>query len=79
MDPIRANRQKANGNQLGDPAKAAAAVLAVIESDAPPAHLLLGSDAVRLVTAGRDALATEIAAWADVSRSTDLADGAQLR
>jgi len=79
MDPIRANRQKANGTQLGDPAKAAAAVLTVIESDAPPAHLLLGSDALRLVTAGRDALATEIAAWADVSRSTDLADGAQLR
>ncbi len=79
MDPIRSNREAANGTQLGDPARAADAVLAVIESETPPAHLLLGSDAVRLVTAGRDALATDIATWSELSRSTDLADGAQIR
>ncbi|MFJ3383774.1 MULTISPECIES: oxidoreductase [unclassified Curtobacterium] len=78
MDPIRANREAADGNQLGDPGKAAEVVLEVIESDAPPAHLLLGSDAVRLVTAGRQAVTDEITAWAAVSRSTDLPEGAQI-
>lgn len=78
MNPIRANREAANGNQLGDPTKAAEAVLAVIESENPPAHLLLGSDALRLVTAGREALAAEIDAWSELTRSTDLADGAQI-
>ncbi|MDQ1203861.1 oxidoreductase [Microbacterium sp. SORGH_AS_0862] len=79
MDPIRANREAANGNQLGDPAKAAAAVLTVIESTNPPAHLLLGSDALRLVSAGREAVAAEIDAWSELTRSTDLPDGAQIR
>lgn len=78
MDPIRANRQAAHGNQLGDPQKAAQAVLTIIEEPNPPAHLLLGSDALRLVTNGRKAVDDEIAAWADLTRSTDLADGAQI-
>jgi NAD(P)-dependent dehydrogenase (short-subunit alcohol dehydrogenase family) len=78
MNPIRANREAAHGNQLGDPAKAAEAVLAVIESGAPPAHLLLGSDAVRLVTAGRESFMAEINEWAELSRSTDLPGGAQI-
>ncbi|GAA3869792.1 oxidoreductase [Leifsonia kafniensis] len=78
MDPIRANREAANGNQLGDPAKAAQAVLAVLDSDNPPAHLLLGSDALRLVTAGRAAFTAEIEQWSELSRSTDLVGGAQI-
>ncbi len=49
FDPIRQRRQQVSGNQLGDPIKAARAMLQIIESDAPPAHLLLGSDALALV------------------------------
>ena len=78
MDPVRARRHAAHGNQLGDPRKAAEAVLAIIDQPAPPAHLLLGSDALRLVTNARRSVDDEIAAWADLSRSTDLAEGAQL-
>jgi NAD(P)-dependent dehydrogenase (short-subunit alcohol dehydrogenase family) len=78
MDPIRANREAASGRQLGDPTKAAEAVLSVIESDAPPAHLVLGSDALRLVTAGRTVLDAEMETWSALSRSTDLPEGAQL-
>jgi NAD(P)-dependent dehydrogenase (short-subunit alcohol dehydrogenase family) len=78
MDPVRANRIAASGNQLGDPAKAGRALLTVIDSPNPPAHLILGSDALRLVTNGRAAVDEEIAAWADVSRSTDFPDGAQI-
>ncbi len=56
MDPVRANRIAASGNQLGDPVKAGRALLTVIDSPNPPAHLILGSDALRLVTNGRAAL-----------------------
>ncbi len=79
FDPIRTARQAASGNQLGDPAKAAAAVLAVLESPTPPAHLLLGSDALRLVAAGRAAVENDIETWETLTRSTDFPDGAQIR
>lgn len=79
MDPIRANRETASGNQLGDPGKAARAMLTVLDSETPPAHLILGSDAIRLVTEGRRAIDMEINSWAELSRSTDLAGGAQIR
>ncbi len=78
MDPVRANRIAASGNQLGDPVKAGRVLLTVIDSPNPPAHLILGSDALRLVTNGRAAVDQEIAAWADMSRSTDFPDGAQI-
>jgi NAD(P)-dependent dehydrogenase (short-subunit alcohol dehydrogenase family) len=78
MGPIRANRLAADGNQLGDPAKAAAAVMSVIGNPAPPAHLVLGSDALRLVTNARAAIDAEIENWRTVTGSTDFPDGAQL-
>ncbi|MBB6368210.1 NAD(P)-dependent dehydrogenase (short-subunit alcohol dehydrogenase family) [Xanthomonas sacchari] len=71
FDPIRDARQAKSGRQLGDPAKAAQAMLALIDAPAPPAHLLLGSDALALVRDKLDRLKTDIAAWEAVSRSTD--------
>ncbi|MBB5943069.1 oxidoreductase [Xanthomonas sp. 3307] len=71
FDPIRDARQAKSGRQLGDPAKAAQAMLALIDAPAPPAHLLLGSDALALVSAKLDRLKADIAAWEAVSRSTD--------
>jgi NAD(P)-dependent dehydrogenase (short-subunit alcohol dehydrogenase family) len=76
--PIRDARLKASGNQLGNPAKAADAVLAVIADPAPPRHLVLGSDALRLVTAARKATDDDIRQWEELSRTTDFPDGAQL-
>lgn len=78
MNPVRAHRRAADGNQLGNPEKAADAILSVIDTANPPAHLLLGSDALRLVRAGRAAVDAEIEKWADLSRSTDFAEGVQL-
>ncbi|MFS6658011.1 short-chain dehydrogenase/reductase, partial [Staphylococcus aureus] len=49
FDPIRRAREEKSGKQLGDPAKAARAMLAVMAADQPPTHLLLGSDALALV------------------------------
>lgn len=71
FDPIRKAREEKSGKQLGDPVKAARAMLSVIASENPPAHLLLGSDAVGLVREKLSAVGGEIDAWEGVSRSTD--------
>ncbi|WP_432591654.1 oxidoreductase [Stenotrophomonas maltophilia] len=71
FDPIRSAREAKSGHQLGDPVKAARAMLHVIDSDAPPRHLLLGSDALQLVRAKLDTMAKSIDAWEQLSRSTD--------
>ena len=71
FDPIRLAREAKSGAQLGDPVKAARAMLAAIESETPPAHLLLGSDALTLVRNKLTAFAVEIDTWEAVTRSTD--------
>ncbi|OMI84684.1 oxidoreductase [Streptomyces sp. BBFR25] len=76
--PIREARKKASGNQLGNPAKAGEAVVHIASVEKPPAHLVLGSDALRLVTTARTAVDDDIRAWETLSRTTDFAEGAQL-
>jgi len=71
FDPIREARHQKSGKQLGDPSKAARAMLHIIASDSPPAHLLLGSDAIDLVRQKWASLAEEIKQWETVTRSTD--------
>ncbi|MFJ3483764.1 oxidoreductase [Pseudomonas sp. NPDC090202] len=71
FDPIRKAREERSGKQPGDPLKAADAMLKLIDSEHPPAHLLLGSDALKLVRDKLAQLEAEIAAWEEVSRSTD--------
>lgn len=76
--PIRAARMKASGHQLGNPAKAAKAILTILAEAEPPAHLVLGSDALRLIGSARAEVDADIRKWESLSRSTDFADGAQL-
>ncbi len=71
FDPIRLAREEKSGKQLGDPVKAARAMLAAIEADDSPAHLLLGSDALMLVRAKLAALEDEFQAWEATTVSTD--------
>lgn len=71
FDPIRKAREEKSGKQLGDPRKAARAMLAAIAADHPPTHLLLGSDALGLVRAKLSALKDEIRAWEATTVSTD--------
>jgi NAD(P)-dependent dehydrogenase (short-subunit alcohol dehydrogenase family) len=71
FDPLRKAREEVSGRQLGDPAKAARAMLAAISAHQLPAHLLLGSDALRLVRSKMAALEREIEAWEAVTVSTD--------
>jgi len=76
IEPIRKRRMEASGWQIGDPAKAAQAMLKVAHSDNPPAHLLLGSDAVRLVGEKIKSLQADFDAWNSVSLSTDVTPNA---
>jgi hypothetical protein len=68
--PLRQARAGRSGKQVGDPAKAAAIYAIVGESD-PPAHFLLGTDALSFVTTKIDALQAEIGRWTLVTTSTD--------
>ena len=71
FDPIRTTRQERSGRQLGDPVLAARAILELIASPRPPAHLLLGGDALGLVRKKLAQLEEELTAWQSLTLSTD--------
>ncbi|WP_434676337.1 oxidoreductase [Pseudomonas sp. D3-10] len=71
FDPVRKAREEKSGKQLGDPRKAAQAMLQVIASTTPPAHLLLGSDALGLVRDKLNRTAREIDKWEALTLTTD--------
>jgi hypothetical protein len=73
FDPIRRARTEKSGQQAGDPAKAARAILKVVEANDPPMHLLLGNDALKLVRGKLNSLGKEIDAWESVTTSTEYA------
>jgi len=73
MDPIRVARQAKSGHQPGDPAKAAQALLALVEADNPPVRLFLGADALGLVDQKLEAMKAERTVWDALSRSTSFA------
>jgi NAD(P)-dependent dehydrogenase (short-subunit alcohol dehydrogenase family) len=74
MNPLRERRVAYSGHQIGNPAKLGEAVLKLVASDDPPMHLLLGSDARKLVEEKLALLHAEFDAWKDVILSTDFAD-----
>jgi NAD(P)-dependent dehydrogenase (short-subunit alcohol dehydrogenase family) len=72
VGPTRAAVDAMDGAQPGDPAKAAAAILAALDSDAPPLRLALGDDAVDAIGGALDHRRAELDAWESVSRATAL-------
>jgi NADP-dependent 3-hydroxy acid dehydrogenase YdfG len=60
-----------DGKQPGDPAKAAAAILAALDHDKPPRQLLLGSDALGSIEPIVQAQREEIDRWRTLSLGTD--------
>ena len=68
----RKEHDTVHGSQPGDPAKAARAIITAVESNEPPAFLLLGNDALnvyrRLATGRLDT----IEAWKQLTTSTDI-------
>jgi NAD(P)-dependent dehydrogenase (short-subunit alcohol dehydrogenase family) len=60
-----------DGNQAGDPARAAAAIITAVESGEPPAFLLLGPDALAIYRHVAEARAGEIAKWEELTSGTN--------
>ncbi|RDI97399.1 SDR family NAD(P)-dependent oxidoreductase [Dyella solisilvae] len=71
LAPMLNARKSYVGNETGDPAKAAQAILAIARAPQPPLRLLLGSDAVYLAEQQAAKMAEEDAKWRTLSLSTD--------
>lgn len=70
-DSHRQHAEAINGNQPGDPRKAADAILDTAALPDPPLHLVLGSDAYAMAEHKLAELSRALAASADVTRGTD--------
>ena len=66
--------ESSNGTQPGDPAKAAAAILTVLDADTTPLRLPLGEDAVDAVLGHLDAIREDVTGWEKLTRDTRLQD-----
>ncbi len=64
------------GRQIGDPVRGAEAIIAAVEAEQPPHHLLLGSDALRRTREKLAAITLEMDAWEAVTLGTDFPEGA---
>ncbi|VWB37469.1 short chain dehydrogenase [Burkholderia lata] len=71
FDPVRKRRQAYSGNQAGDPAKAALAILRIVDAEEPPTHLLLGNDALHVMDAHLKSFQRELDQWRALTQSTD--------
>lgn len=74
-EEVRAIHQKylkMDGQQIGDPEKAAAAMISLASMPNPPVHLLLGKDAFQRANSKIDALTKEFNDWKAITISTDL-------
>jgi hypothetical protein len=74
-DTVGPTREYVRDNHLaqpGDPAKAAEAILAAVDSDEPPLRLVLGSDAIGNIEERLEAVGEEIQRWRSVGEATAL-------
>lgn len=75
-DTVGATRrmvETGGGTQVGDPAKAAAAVLAALDAEETPLRLALGDDAIDMIHTHLDQVRADLTAWDKVGRDTRLA------
>lgn len=75
--PRRKENDRTSGTEPGDPVRAAQVLVEVIGGEALPVRLLLGSDAVRIVTTEVEAQLKEIGEWSGVSARTDFPGAVQ--
>jgi len=69
--PFRDYIKKANGNQAGDPAKAAKIMIDLVESDKRPLRLVLGKMAVQTYKTKLQQELDRVNEWAAISESAD--------
>ncbi len=74
VGPTREYVTSGDGSQAGDPAKAADAILAALDSSSPPLRLVLGGDAVDGIRQRLGTVADELGRWESVSRGTSFTD-----
>jgi len=74
IEPIEAYLYGGDGKQPGDPAKAAQAMIAVVESSDPPLRLLLGADAIGVLEQKRADFSAELARWRAIGEATAFDD-----
>ena len=67
----RKENDTVHGTQPGDPARAAEALITVVDAEQPPAFLLLGSDALTAVRSVIAARSQQIDQWEQLSAGTD--------
>jgi NAD(P)-dependent dehydrogenase (short-subunit alcohol dehydrogenase family) len=71
IEPVETYLYSGDGKQPGDPAKAAEAMIRVVEHPNPPLRLILGSDALDLAEKKLAAVQQDIANWKEVGESTN--------
>jgi NAD(P)-dependent dehydrogenase (short-subunit alcohol dehydrogenase family) len=76
VGPTREFIDEMDGTQAGDPAKAAAAIIEVLDSDDPPLRLALGDDAVDAIREEHARRGADLDAWERLSRSAVYEDAA---
>ena len=67
----RRSLRAASGNQPGDPKRAAEAIIAAVDADAPPLHLLLGRNALKGARWKLEMLREQFDAWEPTSAGAD--------
>jgi NAD(P)-dependent dehydrogenase (short-subunit alcohol dehydrogenase family) len=70
-DLTRERLARVNGNQPGDPVRAAQLMIEVSEMENPPLRLLLGKPGYQVVEAKIERLSSEFAAWKEKGLATD--------
>ncbi|UOG73598.1 SDR family oxidoreductase [Hymenobacter tibetensis] len=70
-DSQAAHEQQINGNQPGDPEKAAALLLEVSEADTAPVHLFLGADAYQMAEQKIATVQQQMEQWQQQATSTN--------
>ena len=70
IDPVEAYLYGSSGQQPGDPARAAAAMIEAVGSPNPPLRLLIGADAIDLWEKKHAAFAAELSQWRALGEAT---------
>jgi NADP-dependent 3-hydroxy acid dehydrogenase YdfG len=72
---MRAYFTEQDGKQRGDPQRAAAAIVAAVESDHPPLHLLLGASTIPRLKGKLEAVQKDVATWEETTKGVDFPEG----
>jgi NAD(P)-dependent dehydrogenase (short-subunit alcohol dehydrogenase family) len=76
VGPTRDYVRNNDGAQPGDPAKAAAAIIAALDADDPPLRLVLGADAIGNIELRLKGVAAELEEWRSLGEATAIDEAA---